>query len=168
MNKIGKLYFSVVLMWRYVYRRIRWIYYKMILGSLGRKSDIGPKVFVEFPYNVFIGSGTVINEYAIIRGSPDAPVKIGDRVHISYRAVILTVSPIQEGGYYCQERSVSAKPVIIEDDTWIAVNAVILPGVTVGARAVVAARTVVVEDVPADMVVAGMPAKPIYKLKPKM
>ena len=55
----------------------------------------------------------------------------------------------------------SATPVVIEDDVLIGANAVVLEGVRVGKGAVVAAGAVVIEDVPAGAVVAGVPAKVI-------
>ena len=55
----------------------------------------------------------------------------------------------------------SATPVVIEDDVLIGANAVVLEGVRVGRGAVVAAGAVVVEDVPAGAVVAGVPARVI-------
>jgi acetyltransferase-like isoleucine patch superfamily enzyme len=58
-------------------------------------------------------------------------------------------------------QGVSKKDVVIEDDCWIAANAVILAGVTIGKGSVVAAGSVVNEDVPAFSVVAGVPARVI-------
>ena len=53
----------------------------------------------------------------------------------------------------------SAQPVVIEDDVVIGANAVVLEGCRVGKGAVVAAGAVVISDVPAGAVVAGIPAK---------
>lgn len=55
-------------------------------------------------------------------------------------------------------------PVVIGDDVWVGSGAVILKGVTVGDRAVVAAHAVVTRDVPADAVVAGNPARVVRDL----
>jgi probable biosynthetic protein (TIGR04098 family) len=57
------------------------------------------------------------------------------------------------------------KPVRIGDDVWIGNNALILKGVTIGDRAVVAAMSVVAHDVPADTLVAGNPARAIKSLR---
>ncbi len=54
-------------------------------------------------------------------------------------------------------------PITIEDCSWIATGAIILPGVTVGEGAVVAAGAVVTHDVPPWTVVAGNPAKEVKK-----
>lgn len=53
----------------------------------------------------------------------------------------------------------SIGPIIVEDDVWIATNALILSGVTIGRGAIVAAGAVVVKDVPPYAIVGGNPAK---------
>jgi 2,3,4,5-tetrahydropyridine-2-carboxylate N-succinyltransferase/tetrahydrodipicolinate N-acetyltransferase len=55
--------------------------------------------------------------------------------------------------------------VVIEDDSDLGVNSVILPGVRVGRGAVVGAGAVVTEDVPAYAVVAGVPAR-VLRMRP--
>lgn len=57
-------------------------------------------------------------------------------------------------------------PVVLGDDVWVGAGAIILKGVTVGDRAIVAARSVVTRDVPADAVVAGNPARVVKTLPP--
>lgn len=50
-------------------------------------------------------------------------------------------------------------PVVLGDDVWVGTGATILKGVTVGDRAIIAARAVVTSDVPPDCIVAGNPAR---------
>ena len=57
-----------------------------------------------------------------------------------------------------------AKPVRIGDDVWIGGNVTILPGVTIGDRAVIGAGSVVTEDIPADSVAVGVPARVVKGL----
>lgn len=57
-----------------------------------------------------------------------------------------------------------AQPITIGDDVWIGGGAIVLPGVEIGSRVVVAAGSVVSKNVPDDCVVAGVPAKVIKKL----
>jgi maltose O-acetyltransferase len=57
------------------------------------------------------------------------------------------------------------KPVKIEDDVWIGGNATIVPGVTIGEEAVVAAGSVVTKDVPPKTLVGGNPAKVIKEIE---
>ena len=58
----------------------------------------------------------------------------------------------------------SKGPVIIEENVWIGDKVTILPGVTVGQGAVIAANSVVSKDVPAFSVVGGIPAKVIKNI----
>ncbi|WP_410000407.1 acyltransferase [Gemmata sp. SH-PL17] len=58
----------------------------------------------------------------------------------------------------------SIAPVIIGDDVWIGRGAVILKGVSIGHRAIVAAHSVVTKNVPADAIVAGNPARVVKEL----
>ncbi len=57
------------------------------------------------------------------------------------------------------------KSVKIEDDVWIGGNATIVPGVTIGEEAVVAAGSVVTKDVPPKTLVGGNPAKVIKEIE---
>lgn len=54
--------------------------------------------------------------------------------------------------------------IVIEDDVWIGVRAIILKGVRIGARAIIAAGAIVTKDVPSDVVVAGNPAQIVKQL----
>jgi len=55
------------------------------------------------------------------------------------------------------------KPVEIGDGAWVGARVIILPGVRIGARAVVAAGAVVTRDVPSGVIVGGIPARPLKK-----
>ena len=66
-----------------------------------------------------------------------------------------------------QHRSVIAAPIVIGDYVWVAANATILPGVTIGEGAVIAAGAVVTKDVAAYTVVGGVPAKLLRQVEIK-
>lgn len=57
------------------------------------------------------------------------------------------------------------RPIVIEDDVLIGAYTIVLKGVTIGARSVIGAGSVVTKDIPADCVAAGNPAKVIKFLK---
>jgi len=63
--------------------------------------------------------------------------------------------------------SSKGKPIIIEDNVWIGLNAVILPGVRIGHGAVIAANTVVAKDVPPMVVFAGNPGREVKRIGPE-
>lgn len=62
------------------------------------------------------------------------------------------------------EQMVQTAPVTIEDDVWIGANCQILKGVTIGARSVIGAGSVVTKSIPADCIAAGNPCRVIRKL----
>ena len=94
----------------------------------------------------------------------DAPVTIGDRVHIGNDVLIVTVThQIGPPSHRCGE-TITA-PVTIGEGVWIAANATILPGVTIGDGAIVAAGAVVTRDVPPNVLVGGVPAKVLRELE---
>lgn len=98
-----------------------------------------------------VGSGASIGRVFI---QLHAAVEIGECVAINDGARLLTGSHAVDDAAW----SLVTRPIRIGDHAWIATGAMILPGVTIGARAVVGAGAVVVKDVPEGAVVAGNPA----------
>lgn len=92
-------------------------------------------------------------------------IDIGDDVAVGQQVLILTRTHELGDGSRRAGPLLSAA-VRIEDGCWIGARAVILPGVTVGRGAVVAAGAVVVDDVPPHTLVGGVPARSIRALDP--
>ena len=59
-------------------------------------------------------------------------------------------------------------PVLIEDDVWLGMNVTVLKGVSIGARTVVAAGSVVTRSLPADVIAAGQPARVVRAVGEKL
>lgn len=91
-------------------------------------------------------------------------VSIGNHVTISHRAIISAHMGSPSDTPVKRSYPLSAKPVTIEDGAWICIGAIVLPGVTIGRNAVVAAGAVVSRDVPANTMVGGSPARHIKNL----
>jgi maltose O-acetyltransferase len=122
----------------------------VIITGPGRWSDlleIGDHTFITGPLRIDLA----------------APVRIGSRVNLGHSVTLLTMDhEIGPSEKRCGYRKTG--PIVIEDAVWIATNATILPGVTVGEASVVAAGAVVTRDVAPNTLVAGVPARVVREL----
>lgn len=111
--------------------------------------------------DVSIGDHTRIGLHNTIIG----PVVIGSHVNLAQGITITALNHIfSDPQKRIDEQGVCTDQVIIEDDTWIGANAVILPGVTIGRHSVIAAGAVVTKDIPPHSLAAGIPAKIIKQI----
>ena len=112
-----------------------------------------PTVHIWAPWNLRTGRSVAIDEHADLYNV--APITMGHMVSISRRAFLCTAShDISDVG-----RPLTTAPIKIGNGVWIGAEAYVGPGVTIGDGAVIAARAVVVKDVPAWTVVGGNPAR---------
>ena len=132
--------------------------------SLGKQSVIESYCCINNAVgDVIIGSHTRIGIHCTVIG----PVTIGNHVNLAQGIVVTALNHnFKDTTLYIDEQGISTNPVVIGDDVWIGANAVILPGVTIGRHAVVAAGAVVTKDVPDYCVVGGVPARIIKRIKP--
>lgn len=150
----------------------------------GRGSKIYPSVRMDTPpYRCFsLGSHSVVESFSCINNAVGdviigkhtriglhntiiGPVTIGNHVNLAQGITVTALNHnFADTTKRIDEQGVTTKPVVIGDDVWIGANAVILPGVTIGRHAVVAAGAVVTQDVPENTLVGGVPAKIIKSL----
>lgn len=114
----------------------------------------------EIGRDVYIADGFMVVEELADRGN----LAIGDRVSIAPRVTIVTSSHPNDSRIR-SVAPVASGPVRLGDDAWLGAGVVVLPGVTIGRGAVVAALSVVAEDVPELTVVGGQPARVIRRLE---
>lgn len=139
------------------------LYFRLeTLSLLERCLSVGASVRLRMPLVIYhpecisFGSRVDVGENVVIRGG--GGVVIGNDVLIAAGAAIMSqghpISPPRWG------RNIS-NSIRIGNDVWIGANAVVLPGITIGDGAIVAAGAVVSRDVPSYAVVAGVPARVI-------
>jgi acetyltransferase-like isoleucine patch superfamily enzyme len=107
-----------------------------------------------------IGRDSLVGEYSVIRGQ--GGVEIGDRVYTSPFTQIIAVNHVfddPEAPFI--DQGITAEGIVIEDDVWLGSGAIITDGVRIGKGAVVAAGAVVTQDISANTVVGGIPARVI-------
>ena len=106
--------------------------------------------------NVIIGQNTLIGIGNTIIG----PIKIGNNVIFAQNIVASALNhEYRDPNLPIYKQPIITKEIIIEDDCWIAANAVITAGVTIGKHSVIAAGAVVTKDIPPYSVAVGNPAK---------
>ena len=130
----------------FVYRR---------LIAIGNGSSILRNVWIRGT-QIQIGANTVVNSYCMLDGR-GTDLVIGNNVDIAPFVRIWTLDHDPQSEIYATR----ARSVVIGDHVWLASSSTILPGVTIGEGAVVAAGAVVTNDVSPWIIVAGVPAKPI-------
>jgi len=124
----------------------------------GRKVDESTTIFaplyVNFGQFIQLGKNVFINHACSFLDM--GGITIEDDVLIGPRVNLVTENhPLDPS----DRRALFTKPIVIKRKAWIGAGATILPGVTIGENAVIAAGAVVSKDVPASTVVGGVPAK---------
>lgn len=135
---------------------------RCLKARIGRNVGLYRGFSVRRPSRLSIGNSTVIGHGALL----DARMGliIGSNVNLSNEVMIWTLHhDYNDPGF-----AAVGQPVIIEDYVWVCSRAVILPGVTIGRGAVVAAGAVVARDVLPYTVVGGVPAKRIADRNPNL
>ncbi|MHC6657496.1 LbetaH domain-containing protein [Aeromonas salmonicida] len=116
--------------------------------------------------NLDIGLNCQLNDAVHIAAAES--IVIGDDVLIASRVFI---TDLNHGSYsgmehshpdsICRERSLNAKPVIIESNVWLGEGVVVLPGAKIGKASIIGANSVVSRDIPANSIAVGNPARVI-------
>lgn len=164
-NKLGRLLWAVVYMLLFRPFGTRYLNFWRVAvlrafgAKIGRDCSIASSVRIWAPWNLEMADHTLL----------------ASRVHCYNpgKITIKSESVLSEGVYLCaashdissSKHSLVAKPIIIEDQVWVAVEAFVMMGVTLGQGSVVGARSVVVRSVEPWTVVGGNPAKHIKSRK---
>lgn len=138
---------------------VRNAYYRAVLGvKIGRDTHVSMNMFLTGYYTgcrLSIGNNCVINRRCYIDGRTG--VTIGNNVNVSFETCILTLHHDAQSPDFASKGG----EVIIHDHAWIGARAILLPGVTIGEGAVVAAGAVVAQDIEPYSIVGGVPARKI-------
>lgn len=126
-------------------------------AEVGRRVNIYPTTRVYLPWNLRVGDWSAIAEDVLIYNL--GPVTIGKRVTISHGVHLCAGTH----DYTRTDFPLIRPPIHIQDEAWIAADAFVGPGITIGHGAVVGARAVVTRNVPPWQIVAGNPARNISR-----
>jgi len=115
--------------------------------------NIYPSALIYYPWNLEVGDDSSIGEWALVYNL--GPVTIGARTTISQRVHLCAGTH----NYKNPAMPLIKPPIEIGDEVWVCADAFIGPNVSIGARAIVAAASVVVKDISVGQIVGGNPAK---------
>lgn len=155
------------------------------VGDRVRTLGGGPRL-VNYGF-MSIGNDVRISSYVVpveLCASEGAELIIADGAHINYGVSIGATKSIRIGkrvrlgpytrivdsdfhDVYNRAKPAEPKPVVIDDDAWLGMNVIVLPGVHIGKAAVVGSGSVVTKDIPAYSVAGGVPAKVLRQLDPE-
>lgn len=153
------------------------------LYSLGKDVHIDKRVeFMRFPKNISIGDEVVVKEGArICSCNEQATINIGERTTVGYHTFVFASTSIDIGQdcliapfvyivdsnhkidkkEFINRQPNEVAPIHIGNDVWLGGNVIILKGVTIGDGAVIAANSVVNNDIQSYEIWGGSPAKKI-------
>ncbi len=140
---------------------VRRFFFRLAGMQIGAGSTLHMGARFYNPAQIHIGTDTIIGEGAVLDGR--AHLQIGDHVDFATEVMVYNAQHDIESPTFAAE----VAPVIIHDYVFVGPRAIILPGVTIGKGAIVAAGAVVTKDVEPYAIVGGVPAKVIGERKLK-
>lgn len=126
-------------------------------ATLGKGVKVRPTARVDIPWNLYIGDDVVVGDFAILYAL--GPITIGPRTVISQYAHLCAGTHDHTSRRFTLQRP----PITIGADCWIATDAYVGPGVVVGDRSVLGARSSVFKSMDPDTIYVGNPAKAIRR-----
>ncbi|MAJ06243.1 MAG: galactoside O-acetyltransferase [Crocinitomicaceae bacterium] len=172
---------------RNIFHRIRYLYFKMKLEKCGNAIFFEKNVqFMRFPENISLGDELVVKEGSrICSCNKNAKISIGKKTTVGYHSFIFASEKISIGencliapftyivdsnheikkGLNINSQNNTTDSIKIGNDVWLGTGSKILAGVTIEDGAVIAAGAIVKNDVKANQIVGGIPAKVIGERK---
>ena len=123
-------------------------------ANIGTNVVIRPSARFTYPWKVEIGDHSWVGEEVTFYSL--APIRLGHHCVVSQKTYLCTGShDISDPSF-----ALVTAPIVIENGAWVATDCFVGPGVTIGANAVIGARSSVFKDMPAQQVCMGSPCRP--------
>ena len=118
-----------------------------------------PPFYTDFGHNIRFGKNVFVNHACTFmdRGG----ITLEDNVLVGPKVNLITTNHPTDPS---QRRSTISLPIVLKQGAWIGASVTVMPGVTIGENAIVAAGAVVTKDVAANTMVAGVPARVVKHL----
>lgn len=147
---------------QYILRKIFTFFIKKRAASVGEELIINR--YSTVTSKTYLGKNVNFNGLRVIGGGN---VHIGNNFHSGSGCLIMTtIHNYDNGTKIPYDETVIHKDVIIEDNVWLGINTIILPGVTISEGAIIQAGSVVTSNIPPCAIAGGHPAK-VFKYRNK-
>lgn len=138
---------------------IRKLFSELTVNMVDESFMLFPPFYTDCGLGITVGKNVFINSCCNFQDQ--GGITIGDGSQIGHKVTLASlnhgIAPEDRGTLY-------PTPISIGKNVWIGAAATVMPGVTIGDNSIVGAGSVVTKDVPANTIVAGVPAKIIRKL----
>lgn len=134
---------------------------RTVFHKIGKNLRIEPNIYISFNYNIEGGDNLFINHNCVFLNP--GKITFGNNVYIGPQCGFHTahhnIHPkLRNQGYEY------AWPITVGDNVWFGAGVQVLPGVTIGNNVVIGAGSVVVHDIPDNVVAVGNPCKPVRSI----
>lgn len=133
---------------------VRRLFFELIDQPEDETFCLFPPFYTDFGRNIHVGKNVFFNGGCHFQDQ--GGIVIGDGTLIGHQVVLATLNHDEDPA---RRQELHGAPIVIGKNVWIGAHATVLSGVTIGDGAIVAAGAVVTRDVPANMVVGGVPAR---------
>lgn len=137
---------------------------KQLLGETGENVWVEQPFHCDYGYNISVGEHFYANHNCVILDC--TKVTIGHHVFLAPNVGIYTATHPLDAETRNQFIE-NAEPVTIGNNVWIGGGVTIVPGVTIGDNTVIGAGSVVVKDIPSNVLAVGNPCKPVRTITPE-
>jgi maltose O-acetyltransferase len=131
------------------------------LGKVGSPVEIEPPFYCDYGVNILIGDGFYANFGCVILDCNI--VEIGNHVMLGPCVQIYTAYHPVDPKLRLTGQELAA-PIKINDNVWVGGGAIICPGVTIGANTTIGAGSVVVKNIPSNVIAVGNPCRVIREV----
>lgn len=167
------------------YARVAWstFRYRYLQRCVGAGTIVGEQTCMINAGNIRIGERCLIQDRVYVRAGVDGSLTIGDEAALNSFVRIFSHGGVTIGAhsqvgpgtiltttghdYSAAELEANTASITIGERVWIGANCTILPGVSIGDRAVIGAGAVVTRDIPPDSLAVGVPARVVRSLAGK-
>ena len=162
-NRLLTVFFSPVF-WKQSVKRFRFFVHDNVLAiprlnTVGSGTTISPSASLAFPENISFGSNCLINHNNRLYAGANTKIILADGVMLGPDVFITADHFSRDMKNSNEAHSGKAADIFIDKNVRLGAHSIVLPGVSIGENVSVGAGSVVTKDVPANVMIAGNPAK---------